>query len=395
MSSLETELRKLIDKHPESRSAGDSSPSPKLKIVRKYFLFVLFLCINTTIVYAEYKFPDYSSLVLKNITEEVKDNLILVEYHINRVNDKGYYMIDGIDPEYKNNKIFQEYLIYNNGNSLHKIRLGVAYQYVNQIPLELFEINDNKISHQLDIILFGYDGIRLPFAFIDIEFPAGEHTKVRINDLSYVMEYNEEEFQLEEFIFNGSPRFTATIGNYKLDYNRRYMEIEESWINDIVFNNLQNQRTSLVSILGQKDSLSNDLFTIIKVNENEWNIEFTEIFVNEHRSNLAFQIHSGAWGICEDSPPESFLFNSNERLSSYQYIFLTNKQLQIVRNAYYAKHGYNFRDLNLNRFYIDILDSCFGNINYVPNPNFHEGMLTDIDRANIETIRRLEAWTGE
>jgi hypothetical protein len=41
--------------------------------------------------------------------------------------------------------------------------------------------------------------------------------------------------------------------------------------------------------------------------------------------------------------------------------------------------------------YEGIYDPQFGNINYRENPNFHEGVLTDIDRENIETIRKLEA----
>ena len=90
------------------------------------------------------------------------------------------------------------------------------------------------------------------------------------------------------------------------------------------------------------------------------------------------------------------MFNSEERITPYQYIFLTNRQLQVVRNAYYARHGYIFRNLALGKMYDSNVFSArsFGNINYRENANFTELMLTATDHANIAIIQRLEALAG-
>jgi hypothetical protein len=54
-----------------------------------------------------------------------------------------------------------------------------------------------------------------------------------------------------------------------------------------------------------------------------------------------------------------------------------------MRNAFYAQYGYIFDSKDLQNMFEDVSI-------YTPNPDFHEDMLTEIDRANIETIRRLE-----
>jgi hypothetical protein len=155
-------------------------------------------------------------------------------------------------------------------------------------------------------------------------------------------------------------------------------------------------------MLEQEGSLSNDLFTIQKTDGNTWEIEFTRRFVDAHRSNLIFDIEWGKWGrtggfynpLWEN---RGFVFNSEESIAPYQYIFLTNRQLQVIRNAYYARHGYMFKNVALGRMYDNggLSSRNFGNIHYRENPSFTEAMLTETDRANIAIIQRLEALAGD
>jgi hypothetical protein len=154
-------------------------------------------------------------------------------------------------------------------------------------------------------------------------------------------------------------------------------------------------------MLEQRGSLSNDLFTIQKTDGNTWEIEFTKEFVNAYSPNLTVDLERGSWGFIGGgynpswSGNRGFVYNSEESITPYQYIFLTNRQLQVVRNAYYARHGYIFRNTALKRMYERFPDNDFGNIHYRENPNFTEAMLTETDRANIAIIQRLEALAGD
>lgn len=356
-----------------------------IDIIRKSNLLVLaaVFCFINSYAYAEYREPYPSTFLVHEISQAAENDLELTEYHLNRIDDSQKY------PDGYSRGIYQEYVFYNKGDTPHRVRLGVWYQHTSEIPSELFMINGVKVQHQLDYAeKFGLFTIGF-FAFIDIMFPAKKETKIMVYDLSYI---NKKD---RNFTFKGSPRFTATIGNHFIDRFRfrPFFEIEEYWINDIFFNKLGEE--SLVSILEQKGSLSNDLFCIRKTNENTWEIEFTKKFVDEHRNNLTFEIEWGLWGyIGWPGRSRGLQFNSEERITPYQYIFLTNKQLYVVRNAYYARHGYIFQNQNLGRMmHENFFAPSFGNINYKENPNFKESMLTDIDRANIEIIKRLEMLT--
>jgi hypothetical protein len=349
-------------------------------IVKKLaaFTFVVLYCLAKPSVYAEYRFGN-SSFIVYEIPAAAENDLELTGYHLNWVLDHQEYS-DGYPRGY-----FQEYVFYNNGGAAHTVRLGVWCQSEGEIPSELFMIDGVKVSHQLDYANnIGLASVGF-FAFIDVVFPAKKETKIKVDDLSYIR-HNKD----DKFIFKGSPRFTATIGNHFMDRFRPYFEIEEYWINDIFFNNLGEE--SLVSILEQKGSLSNDLFCIRKTNANTWEIAFTKKFVDGHRSNLTFEVESGLWGDIEGPGNSGGLqFNSEEKITPYQYIFLTDKQLQVARNAYYARHGYIFKNPAMGRMmYEDFRAPSFGNINYKENPNFSESMLTDTDRANIAIIQKLE-----
>jgi hypothetical protein len=64
--------------------------------------------------------------------------------------------------------------------------------------------------------------------------------------------------------------------------------------------------------------------------------------------------------------------------------YLTKEQLRILRNLFYALHGYNFRDSTL----LSYFSSHFGF--YEVNPEFSEDLLTPIERQNIAIIQREE-----
>ncbi len=66
-------------------------------------------------------------------------------------------------------------------------------------------------------------------------------------------------------------------------------------------------------------------------------------------------------------------------------IFMTPYQLSILRNGFYACHGYDFK----NKEFKEIYKNPFTG-KYQVNPNFSESDFNEIERKNIELIREIE-----
>ena len=74
---------------------------------------------------------------------------------------------------------------------------------------------------------------------------------------------------------------------------------------------------------------------------------------------------------------------SEELIKQQDLFFLSNDQLRLLRNAFYAIHGYDFKSQDLKEYFS-------GFSWYKPNPNFSESDFTEIERKNIELIRQME-----
>jgi hypothetical protein len=88
---------------------------------------------------------------------------------------------------------------------------------------------------------------------------------------------------------------------------------------------------------------------------------------------------------------------SRRVLGTYELIFLNSWQLRLIRNAFYALHGYRFRDSELNEllyesginiYRYDIYNYHIHDNWY--NENFTEDVISPIERRNIEIIQNLE-----
>jgi hypothetical protein len=222
--------------------------------------------------------------------------------------------------------------------------------------------------------------------------------------------------------WNGSPKFSVIIENYSLENNT----FERNWISDIIFYKKVTERNNhpeterLCFMLMNMNVPNNDLFSIEKFSQNTWEINFTEKFLDQFER--IFDIYSFQWGgelgaYCLSYPSQFypnivesrgnvlllqifFVYHYNisdsiisgREIAPYELIFLTDKQLRIMRNAFYARHGYIFKDEDLQNLFLEYANDGF---NYRENPDFSESMLTEIDRANIATIQRLEAMEYE
>ena len=356
----------------------------EINAIKKSILFICYylLFFLNCFIYAD---NFNGNLVLLDISIEAENDLELIKYHKNWVQED---YLNNNKQDYIYNENFQEFPLLNNSDVNHKFRLGVAYQYASDAPSsKVFTINNVMEQHKYSMLELLYN-IKVTLLYIEIEFSAYEIKIIRVYDLSnvtYTTKYNEHEKQLYDFNFKGKSQFTTRITNRFLNYERPYYNIEMYWIKDIFF---YRSGVSIISVLEQKGSLNNDLFDIRKENENTWEIIFTESFVEKYYSNLGYKVELVMWG----AEIEGFYINYNQRLSPYQFIFFTNRQLQVARNAYYARHGYIFKNQNLRRMYENDPPG-YGYLNYIPNPNFYEDMLTETDKANIEIIKNIERLT--
>lgn len=76
---------------------------------------------------------------------------------------------------------------------------------------------------------------------------------------------------------------------------------------------------------------------------------------------------------------------TNEELSEDFLLYLTKSQLAFLRNAIYAFHGYKFK----NKTYSEIFSSNYEHW-YKINPNFTEKDFNEIEKANINLIKKYE-----
>lgn len=113
--------------------------------------------------------------------------------------------------------------------------------------------------------------------------------------------------------------------------------------------------------------------------------ELDESFLEGHRS-LVYDYNRIRHG---DSSGEAFTkdaakFNASKRaLSSQDVENMYKRDLELMRNTIYARHGYSFQNREM-RYFFDHVDW------YIPVSTNVTSQLTDIERKNIELLKRYE-----
>ena len=234
------------------------------------------------------------------------------------------------------------------------------------------------------------------------------------------------------FHWGGNTRFSVEIVNMHIPFETN-INVEQHWVTDIIFEHVDNYRPVFGNIddfinwyhgiafqslsstsqnilrtseyLVNLQTLETDLMRIQRPNANTIRIDFTEKFLDNYFRS--FVIDFNHWG----NLPRAYVRLENEALNlgikgasseilldflesnsnisqrilaPYELIFLTGNQLRVIRNTFFARHGFIF----ISRELQDVFTML--GMFYQPNPNFHEGMLTVIDHANIAVIQRLE-----
>lgn len=159
--------------------------------------------------------------------------------------------------------------------------------------------------------------------------------------------------------------------------------------------------------IAQKTGSANDLSEsgvkcrYSAVNENTGLLDCTDFYADIGRIAFyyrAFFDTPDSWNATYYISENRHLFAADKDLTSHalspeDLSYLTKRQLRILRNAFYACHGYDFKSEDLKRYFarIDTLQhEEAGKRKRFVNPHFSEADFNEIERKNIELIRQME-----
>jgi hypothetical protein len=244
-----------------------------------------------------------------------------------------------------------------------------------------------------------FDRIISGWIYMPIQFDKNEVVKI---ELSYASNYNHGQYG-QGIYYESYPFLLKTTD--ETDIN---MYITNNW-DEIYFTNFISKSNIFENSFNSFDELrrnkvlSNDLYAISKINEKSWIITVSHNFVKRYAPFFGFiLIFAKSWSPSGLTPYFSFTGNgvvifprnnpfddvvniSETPIDITLLIFMTKKQLRLLRNAFYARHHYSFRDKDLQLFF-----EHNGLGHYVADNNFNEAMLTDIEHRNIDMIKEIE-----
>jgi hypothetical protein len=317
------------------------------------------------------------------------NNLIITQYDAN-IRITGNF----------ENTINNTYVIRNEGEEC-AATIGIAFYTDrddnNFVPKAIkFFANGVLKTHRIE-----YNKLNIPawpydecLVMIDVIFPHGEEVAI---ELSYqdskwdvLMDKSGISFGSYESNWGSIAPLSMTIEN---DSN------DEVWISDIDMETLTGSNNFYFSVYRtlmasqhlnvfkfyKRYTASDPLFCdFIIVNENKINILLTDSFDRITKIITSYNRGSiGTWRRFVLSEEKIY----SDKLSLHSLSLLTANQLRIVRNAIYAKYGYVFQDRNLQQLFETI---PFRQIRNIVSDVFDDSLITEVDRANIETIRQME-----
>ena len=319
------------------------------------------------------------------------------------------------------------YTIRNIGDA-YQAKLGILFHGIGTTPFPLEEgiqfFVEGQQVHHTEREYFGefvmgetvvQRNAASAWALIEITFPENSIVTVEVRYVNRVT-WRPDAITLTRYLeqnlfpglshWNGQTAFSVTVINDSRLGNR----VEYFWIGNIEFHSIHdNRRLHTMEYLRHIPEPETNLMRITRVNENTFTMEFTGEFLEHYQRGLTlhfvilggffppfiilcsyahFIVLGSFYGDERNLPGGNI---SERKLGPYEFIFFTNNQLRVMRNAFFAQYGFIFTSEELATLFRSLEAIDFFSEGYIPNPNFHEGMLTDIDRANIAIIQRLEA----
>lgn len=175
--------------------------------------------------------------------------------------------------------------------------------------------------------------------------------------------------------------------NEPIDYNFVYTSSKNSqaYINNIIiFNNKDNTYPELDYQIKRLFS-DNNYWTL---NIKNHNFESDNIYIFIGLTYFDLSLDSSDIRIYNYRDTKSIYYKdknlNHELIESEELFYISNNQLRILRNSFYAIHDYIFNSKDLDLFY-----SAFKW--YKKSTNFSESNFNNFERKNIETIKEMES----
>ena len=301
------------------------------------------------------------------------------------MNSSNVEMID----EIINIQLFDDYYqvtvdftFYNNGEN-ENLLVGFPYLLQREGGVTTTSIYDFKtwvngelLEHKKNSIEISEQGIFeviINQAFTkNVFFPSKQTTKTKVE---YKAEYGQASpsYKLASYYYGSGRTWYNSIGKMTINIINNISK-SDNWIYNIEMPISHNYRSAT----------SIQIENYIKWINDNIQIQLEKIEPDEN-DTMVIWLGNPLWDI---GPriflPERFHYR-NRLLDKKTLSLLSGSQLRILRNAFYAFHGYNFKDNNLKLFFQN-----FSNSWYVINENFNESMFSEIERSNIDSILEEE-----
>lgn len=373
--------------------------NPSIKVLSFLLINILFISISG---YCQYGVPyEVSGLTLYPMGENVSDLVVVGEEVKIQIQNLGVYhntstyIINNKGKEVKHKLGF--YLIRPNGDNVSDL----------EVPKDIFfMVNEQKVPFIIDPKVVEEAKRRIEqFYYLDVVFPENTTAKIVFSYIS-----NAQTIACVE----GNIRLSNSLGMNRGNPYTLIIEIQNDVsyrISDIFFASGEWYHL-LDSITGLSTSVGDD-FSFYKLGGNKWMLKFNDRFVKKYSDEFYINIAKdepespffvfypdgldiGLSGVWLASDPEKGNL-SKRKLSKYELFFYTKQQLVLLRNCFYARYGYKFKDKQLYDYFMSLNDSpAVGRYTiYKVNPKFSESMFNDIERENIKIIRELEAMSDK
>jgi len=231
--------------------------------------------------------------------------------------------------------------------------------WVNETPVE-------TRSTPVDVVLSDQKLLGVNYAYTkEVVFPSSQQTRTSVK---YNAKYGVDgAYWLASYLYGSGKGWYSSIGKAEviIKNNSKY------WIYGIKAGSPFHENLALDNADLKHQWNNNDVVFVL------------ENFEPEYNDCIDIYIWSPMFNFGPKPLPYSFYYQTLV-FKPNQLWYLTKEQLRILRNLFYALHGYNFRDTTL----LNYFSSNFGS--YKVNPEFSENLLTPIERQNIAIIQREE-----
>jgi len=270
-----------------------------------------------------------------------------------------------------------DFNFYNYGDGV-KLLVGFPYvaesgwiTYNTQKSLFDFQtwVNDSLVETRntpIDIDLSDQKLLGVNYAYTkDVFFPSQQHTRTKVR---FNAKYGEDgAYWLASYLYGSGKGWYNSIGKVEVIIKNN----SKFWIYGIKTGTPSRKHGQLNNEDLKHHWIINDLGFALENVEPDYN-DSIEIFL---------------WHPMFDFGPKPlpyYFYYWSEIFKQNELWYLTKEQLRILRNLFYALHGYNFKDSTL----LNYFSSYFGS--YKINYEFTEDMITETERRNIAIIQREE-----